>query len=220
MTQFHVVGIDWSMSKTGVAVHRPGTDVEPILRLVKSDPLDVADGHDMVVPMLYRLQSIVSRTRKIALEGFDPDVDIMIVVVEGPSYGSMKSKQIHQETRAGLRWIGAQTFERLGRPQPDGRPGAFITVPPASLKRYVTKDGSASKDKMKERAHEVAFPTINFRPTPNGVIDDNLVDAYGLVAMADRVLGFPVEPSPQRVDPNALNGVRWPAFMEQNRSNT
>jgi hypothetical protein len=147
-----------------------------------------------------------------AVTGFQAG-DIVIAVMEGPAYGSMAQKQQHQDTRAGLRWLTIHTFEPLTRPTPDGLPGAFRIVPPTSLKRYVTKKGNASKVAMMEAAAGRAFPGIDFRG------DDNLVDAYGLAAMACRVLGYPVELSPQRVDPGALAGVRWPRFMEQNRSN-
>lgn len=217
----HVVGLDWSMTKTGVAVIRPETLDEPILRLVKSDALGLPKGADFYVPTLNRMRGIISRARKIALTGFDEENDILVIVAEGASLGSFGG-QAHQDTRAGLRWLGAQTFEVIGRPKADGRPGAYATVPPTSLKSYVAKNGSASKALMIERAHERAFPNVNFRPHPNEPRDDNLVDAFGLAAMACRVLGHPVEPSPQRVNPSALNGVVWPSWMDtyQNRKDS
>lgn len=201
------------MAKTGVAVIRPRSKAEPLVRLVNSDPLRLPDGADVYVPTLNRIRGIVSRARKIALTGFDEESDVLVIVTEGASFGSMGG-QSHQDTRAGLRWMGAHTFETLARPKPDGRPGAYVTVPPASLKSYVAKKGNASKVLMIEKS-ATAFPTVSFRPHPNEASDDNLVDAYGLAAMACRVLGLPVEPSPQRVNPAALNGVVWPAWMEQ-----
>lgn len=211
MTQFHVVGLDPSMTGFGVAVQRPGAEFAPLLQTLKSDPVRVPDTQDPFVPQLNRLRGLASRARRVALTGFQPG-DSLIVAMEGPAYGSMAQKQQHQDTRAGLRWITAHTFEVIARPTPEGIPGAFLIVPPTSLKRYVTKKGNASKVAMMEAAVGRAFPGIDFHG------DDNQVDAYGLTAMICRALGYPVEPSPQRVDPGALTGVKWPRFIEQNRS--
>lgn len=221
VTQFHVVGLDPSMTGFGVAVIRPGAEFRPVLGLIKSDPVQVPDGMDQTIPQLYRLRGLVARARRIAMTGFQ-EGDVFIAVMEGPALGAPGStKQQHQDTRAGLRWLTMHTFEVHGRPQPNGLPGAFVIVPPKTLKRYVARNGNADKDLMKQKARDVAFPGIDFtNGARSGKLDDNLVDAYGLAAMACRVLGLPVEPSPQRVDPGALRGAYWPRFMEQNRSDT
>lgn len=211
VTQFHIVGLDPSMTGFGVAVVRPGAEFTPLLQSVSSAPVRVADGEDPFVAQLNRLRSLVSRARRIALTGYQ-EGDALVVLMEGPAYGSMQQKQQHQDTRAGLRWLTAHTFETKARPQVDGTPGAFIIVPPTSLKRYVTKKGNSNKLAMMAAAVGRAFPEINFHD------DDNQVDAYGMAAMACRALGYPVEPSPQRVDPGALVGVNWPRFIEKNRS--
>jgi len=212
--QWHVIGIDPSMTGTGVAVLRPGAPFRPILELVKTDPVKVPKGVDATIPQLYRLRRIVSTVKRIALTGREPG-DHTCVVIEGTAY--VHEQQQHQDTRAMLRGILLDVMERQGRPdQEAGTLGATIIVPPKSLKRYVARDGSASKEYMKQRARDYAFPGIDFTPTARSTaMDDNLVDAYGLAAMACRVLGSPVEPSPQRVDPGALTGVWWPPYMRE-----
>ena len=47
------------------------------------------------------------------------------------------------------------------------------------------------------------------------VDDDNTADALVLMAMGARALGFPVEPSPQRVTPSALDAVKWPTNLRR-----
>jgi hypothetical protein len=216
--QWHVIGIDPSMTGTGVAVLRPGAPFRPILELVKTDPVKVPKGVEPTIPQLYRLRRIVSTIKRIGLTGREPG-DHTCVVIEGAAFGVTEQQQ-HQDTRAMLRGILLDVMERQGRPdQKAGTLGATIIVPPKSLKRYVARDGTASKEYMKERARDYAFPGIDFTPTPRSTaMNDNLVDAYGLAAMACRVLGSPLEPSPQRVDPGALSGVWWPPYMRESNA--
>lgn len=212
--QWHVVGIDPSMTGSGVAVIRPGAEFRPRLDLVKTDPVDVPQGVEPTIPQLYRLRRIVATIRTLALTGREPG-DHTLVVIEGPALHASK-KQQHQDTRAMLRGILLHTMEIEGRPDTiHHTEGATIIVPPLSLKRYVAKDGTASKEYMKERARDYAFPGVQFTVGQRGTaMNDNLVDAYGLAAMGCRVLGSPVEPSPQRVDPGALAGVWWPPIVK------
>jgi hypothetical protein len=212
--QWHVVGIDPSMSGSGVAVIRPDAAFRPRLELVKTDAVVVPPGVEPTIPQLYRLRRIVATIRTIALTGREQG-DHTLVVIEGPALRASKKEQ-HQDTRAMLRGILLHTMEIEGRPNPTAHTeGATIIVPPKSLKRYVAKNGEASKDYMKERARDYAFPGVQFTVGPRGTaMNDNLVDAYGLAAMGCRVLGFPVEPSPQRVDPGALAGVWWPPIVK------
>lgn len=220
--QWHVIGIDPSMTGTGVAVIRPGAEFRPRLELVKTEAVHVPKGVEPTIPQLYRLRRIVGAIKRISLTGREPG-DHTVVVIEGAALGNFTDengdvvKQQHQDTRAMLRGILLDVMERQGRPNEDaGTLGATIIVPPKSLKRYVAKSGNASKEYMKERARDYAFPGVDFTPTPRSTaMNDNLVDAYGLAAMACRVLGTPVEPSPQRVDPGALSGVWWPPAMRE-----
>lgn len=219
--QWHVVGIDPSMSGSGVAVIRPGAEFRPRLELVKTDAIKVPPGVEATIPQLYRLRRIVSTIRTIALTGRE-EGDHTLVVIEGAALGKFtdengkEKKMQHQDTRAMLRGILLHTMEIEGRPDTIRKTeGATIIVPPGSLKRYVAKDGTASKEYMKERARDYAFPGVEFTVGPRGTaMNDNLVDAYGLAAMGCRVLGSPVEPSPQRVDPGALAGVWWPPIVK------
>jgi hypothetical protein len=209
VTAFHVAGVDLSMVRTGLAVMRfdeGGQGGRILLEAVASKPGPKGEASDdSYPPMLDRLRGIATRIIRLVRTGRQPE-DVCIVVLEGPSLGSgTRGKQQHQHTRAGLWWLMYHLLSKEA---------TVVIVPPKTLKSYVAKNGNADKVLMMERAKDSAFPGINFRG------DDNLVDAYGLAAMAARELGYPVEPSAQRVNPGALDAVRWPHFMEQNRRTT
>lgn len=199
MTSYRVVGVDLSMSNTGVVVMRPGTDHPAGIYSVKTDPDKLPEGTDPYPFIRARLRTIIARVLKTGRFERTED-EITLWVLEGPSFGSDGQ---HTHTRAGLWHL---LYNQLALD------GFVAVVPPSSLKSYVAKNGNAGKLAMMEAAVGRAFPGIDFRS------DDNLVDAYGLAAMGCRELGYPVEPSPQRINPGALAAVRWPAFTALNRS--
>lgn len=189
----HVVGVDLSMRATGVAVIRPQVGSRRV-RLVESSKNPNEDGNDPY-PFLYdRLRRIGRLIRTEAFAGRG-DGDPTLVVMEAPAL-FVKAQQ-HRHT---MSWLWGRTYEILSRE------AAVAVVPPASLKRYVTGSGNADKTAMGHAA-AIAFPGVDF--THRGKVNDNLVDAYGLAAMGCRELGFPVEPSVQRVTPSALEPIRW-----------
>lgn len=190
----HVVGLDLSMRATGLAIVRPGTEHRR-LRLIESAP-NIPEGADPY-PFLYaRLRDI---GRRIRVEAFAARQhgDRTLVVMEGPAL--FVKTQKHRHT---MSWLWGRTYELMSRE------GAVAIVEPTKLKSYVAQDGTADKATMIARAVGRAFPGVDF--THRGKVNDNLVDAYGLAAMGCRELGYPVEPSAQRVRPSALESTRWP----------
>lgn len=192
----HVVGLDLSMTNTGVAVIRGGEAVR--VRNVLSGPPEgpVVDGRRQIslLARRNRLQSIAARVLTFALEGHDPEVDdAPLFVIEAPVYAGMSaSGSVHD--RAGLWWLITHlAFKR----------GIVVEVSPTALKRYATGKGSGRKEGVL-----AALPHM----VPGLFIDDdNAADAVVLAAMGARALGHPVEPSPQRVTPAALDSVSWPS---------
>ena len=189
---FHIVGIDPSLSGTGVCRIRP-EDAEPItFDLIDSKPIPNAGYIDTLV----RMRNIAGRVIRAARVGME-EGDVLVVIMEGPIFGQ-STGQYH--TRAGLWWILYHLLEKLG---------AFVIIEPTRLKRYVTGKGNAPKD--------VVFSTV-VRNFPHlGIMDNNIADAIGLACMGARELGYPMEPSVQRVTPAALEGVAWPWFMADHR---
>ena len=124
--------------------------------------------------------------------------DVVVIVIEGPALGQ-NNGQAH--TRAGLWWLVYHLVEKIGH---------VVVIEPTKLKRYVTRKGNAQKDAVFSQIVR-NFPQVD-------VVDNNEADALGLASMAARELGFPQEPSVQRCDPGALEGVHWPQFITARRT--
>ena len=81
-----------------------------------------------------------------------------------------------------------------------GRGAEFVMVPPASLKRYATGKGNATKADMRMALFQRAGLDVR---------DDNAADAWWLRAMGLDALGAPVVALPQ-THRQALDKVVWP----------
>ena len=114
-----------------------------------------------------------------------------LVAIEGPSYGSQAGQSGHHE-RAGLWWMVRCALRTHGIP--------VAVIPPASVKKYATGKGNASKADM------VREVTRRFPWFAGG---EDEADALVLAAMAADHLGQPMADMPKthRV---ALDAVQWP----------
>lgn len=192
--QYHIVGLDLSLSATGVARIRPGADRPITLSLVTSSPVPNAKYPHT----LDRIRGLASRIIAAIKLGAEPD-DIIVVVMEG---GAFMSTTGHAHTRAGLWWLMYHLIEKFA---------LVVVVEPSKLKRYITGKGNAPKD--------LVFSSVVRNYPGIGIVDNNEADALGLASMASRELGYPMEPSVQRCTPSALEGVDWPEHIIQQRRN-
>lgn len=201
---YHVAGIDLSMTNAGVAVLR-GDLPQPIITNVMSSPIKTtrnADG-DLYAGLLdrrNRLQGIAARVVRAALTGLDRETDdAPLFVIEAPLYAAHgKSGTAGQHDRAGLWWLVVHLLYKHG---------LVVEVTGSTMKRYATGSGATPKGSTSKAPVTAAMP----RMFPGVfVADDNAADALALAAMGARALGHPREPSPQRVNPAALDAVRWP----------
>jgi crossover junction endodeoxyribonuclease RuvC len=214
----HVAGIDLSITNAGVARIRQTGDAAPVIatRNVLSSPgkTGEADEHGKATETLLdrrqRLQSIAFRVVNFVKEGYDPDTDgPMLVAIEAPLYRAPMRRDPntgnmipitgggHAHDRAGVWWLVTHTLFKLG---------FVVEVSTTVLKSYASGKGSGRKLGVMA-AMPYMFPDLF-------VDDDNVADALVLAAMAARQLGSPVEPSPQRVHPAAMNSVKWPSFTQ------
>lgn len=197
----HLVGIDVSLTATGIARIRPdGSRTPPItLETIASSPS--GSGYPA---QLERLRNVAGRVVRAARRNAADDEGI-VYALEAPIFGTVTNAQGKPigsagmaHTRAGLWWLIYHLIEKTG---------PVITVPPTTLKSYVTGKGNAPKD--------LVISTVARNFPHLAILDNNQADALGLASMLARQLGSPVEPSPQRVNPAALNGITWPdAFTE------
>jgi Holliday junction resolvasome RuvABC endonuclease subunit len=116
------------------------------------------------------------------------DAGIDFVALEGYSFGS----------KARGEWLGE--LGGVVRVELDEHDIAWTAIPPASVKKYATGRGNATKADM--RVELLKRANLDIR-------DDNVVDAWWLRAMALDHFGQPVVKMPEthRV---ALEKVEWP----------
>lgn len=163
-----VCGLDLSLVATGTAHQSP----------VATDTYTVC-GEGMGVIRLRLLAGKIS----VRCAGVD------LVVIEGPSYGSM-GPGFHE--RAGLHWLVVDRLWIARIP--------YVIVPPTVVKKYATGKGNANKGAMIDAA------TRRYPHVQTGG-DDNQVDALWLAAMGlDYLTGQHVVPEAHRA---ALGSVDW-----------
>lgn len=187
----HVVGLDLSLTGTGVTVARPGQ--APHLQRIGTSTVD---NEDYLV-VHERIRTMTKRILRAADTGYE-DGDRRLYLIEKPAYSS-STGQAH--TRAGMWWM----VYHLGRLMQGAE---FVTVDIAHLKQYATGKGNTKKVGMVAAAVR-AFPDLF-------VDDDNLADSTFLAAMGMRELGHPMDVT-QRVFPAFLDKVHFPAWVAQHR---
>ena len=191
--RFLLVGLDLSLSATGLVFVRPD-DAHPVkLDLVLSSPTPGGAYPETLTRLRTIARRILDRIDREQQAG-----DVVVVTIEAPSFGSVHG---HVHTRAGLWWLMYHLLEKRA---------LIVTIEPSRLKRYVTGKGNAPKTEVLARV-AANFPNV-------GITDDNQADALALACMTARELGLPIEPSPQRVTPGALEGVAWPAILTEYRN--
>jgi Holliday junction resolvasome RuvABC endonuclease subunit len=160
-----VVGIDLSLTATGVAAFGDYTD--PIAGTVKS-----AADDGTVYGFTSRCHTIATAIRE-TVGNVNPD----LIIIEGLSYHSKSSSidKIHASW-----WIVQDNLERAGW-------RAAHKVSPNQRAKYATGKGNASKDAVLIETVK-RYPDLNIR-------NNNEADAVILAAMGMRALGHPVEPS-------------------------
>ena len=174
-----ILGVDPSLTSTGIA----RVDTED--RLAPETWTITSTGHkgDTLAQRCDRLTAIAD---EIALYECD------IVVIEAPSLG--QARQGGTLDRNGLWWLIVSRLDRF-----DHLP--VVAVPPASLKRYATGKGNATKEAM------VAAAARRLPHVDTGDQADR-VDALWLAAMGADAYGCPLVDLPI-THRAALDGVVW-----------
>lgn len=186
----HIVGLDLSLTGTGIARIRPHA-ASPIEIEVVGTPA-IPSGVPMYPATLARLRNLAGRIVRAAREGRE-DGDLMIVAIEAPAYAKAGDQRGHH-VRAGLWWLIFHLLEKEA---------VIVIVGIGTLKRYATGKGNADKDAVLVSCVR-AFPHV-------GVMNNNEADALELAAMVAREVGHGQEVSVQRVGaPDALDAIDWP----------
>lgn len=182
-----VIGIDLSLTSTGVAIAQHGLLKE--VRNIKSK----GKKGDSLTSRHQRLEQILL---EITFVNADYDMTTPFVVIESPSYGS-KFGSPHD--RSGLWWKIVSFFEGMDMP--------VATVSPQGRAKYATGRGNSKKDVV--LAHVVERYTNERIHIGN---NDDIADAVVLAAMGSRHLGFPVETHDlPTANLEAMSGAAWPS---------
>ena len=163
MTNSTVMGIDLSLTSTGVAFAQDGkiTDLYRIKTTGKKG--------DTLAQRQKRLGGIVQDVM-----GWVEDHRPNLVVIESPSYGSQHGSQ---HDRSGLWWLVVDNIL--------AQQVQVATVTPNGRAKYATGKGNASKDAV--------LATVIKRYTDVEVTGNDVADAVVLAAMGSRYLGLSMD---------------------------
>lgn len=184
---FEVIGLDLSLTSTGLAVAgfqaHDGGQLELRVDSQRIESKGVTGA--TLAQRADRMDRVLT-----AIDGRISDA-LRLVVIEGPSLG--QTRQGGQHDRAGLWWHVVGNLLTQGVP--------VVEVPPACLKKYATGKGNTSKDGVLAAAVK-RYPEWD-------ITGNDVADAVVLAAMGCRAIGHPIDDMPQ-LNQEAMRKVRWP----------
>jgi crossover junction endodeoxyribonuclease RuvC len=180
-----IVGLDLSLTNTGVAIIEQRPDVLAVdLHSVSSK----GSQSDNLTERHNRLDGLRDR-----IMGYVGAADL--AVIEQPAFSRTTGSQ---HDRSGLWWLVMDALHLWGDEGP-----AVVEVTPGGLKKYATGSGSAGKDEVL-LAVARRYPDIDVRT-------NDQADALVLAAMGARHLGHPIDDMP-KAHLAAMDAVRWPVI--------
>ena len=183
----YIVGLDLSLSQTGVAVHSIATGMQS-LSVAKSAPrLEGLPG------TLDRIETLLEQIQ------YKVPPRLSLVVVEAPSYRSQFGKP-HE--RAGLWWAVVTDLLRKGHD--------VVEVAPRTRAKYIAGHLPIEEPRRGPSKREIVAASVaDFPTSAEKLRNDNIADAFGLARMGARAVGSPIDATTrQRVE--AVAAVRWP----------
>lgn len=179
---FAAVGIDPSLTATGVALIQGGHDTP--LRSVHT----FGRKGTKTETLRQREERIWAVVRQVTATVLTLDLTPLITI-EGPAHGQTTGS--HHD-RSGLWWaLVRELRERTG--------AEIVEITPGQVKKYATGSGTANKSTV------MAAAIRRYLDVP--ITNDNEADAWVLAAMAARLLGRPVEESLPKVHLEAMTKV-------------
>lgn len=200
-----VVGLDISLSSTGIAVVDDHEDITVPIRVgrVRTNPDDYPKT---LLGQHNRMSQIEDGiTDFINADGGYPD----IVVVEGPSMGSVQGADVlsgnrHRVLRALFR-CGYEVAE----------------VSPSSLKLYATGSGSNRGKTKVTKQHVIKAVQFRYGDVGAGIRNTDEADALILAAIGCRRLGNPIESALMpAANLAAMTNIRWPESWHDSKEDT
>lgn len=188
-----VIGLDLSLSSTGVAIVDDIRTVPISVHRVLSQPAERPDGlRPSLDQRAIRLGSITDRIMFL-IGSAD------LALVEGPAYGAPQGA--HE-----IGWNWGMVVDRLVRA---GVPVAEAT--PGQVKKYATGSGSTSGKTKVTKQMVIQAVQMRYGDVGRSITRTDEADALVLAAMCCRYLGRPLEGSSlPPANMAALKEIRWP----------
>lgn len=182
----NVVGIDQSLTATGVAVHESGeTRTLLITSELESGALAIRNT------VRYHVGQVLK---------FSPKADVLFVI-EAPIIPRHGGKQSGAGKVLERAWLFGMLFDQLISR------GNVATVHPSTRALYATGNGKAEKPEV-VLAMSAAYPQLV-------VHDHNIADALALLGMGARWLGEPIDGSISSRQAKAMRTAHWPTSKEK-----
>lgn len=184
MTGFRVVGLDLSLTSSGMSDGRQHSVVQ-----TTSD-----------CSLEYRLHQIVQRTRRFVIETADWPQEAGLVVIEAGAF-SRGAQSAAAEHLAALRIMVRHAMWCLEVP--------FAMVTPTGLKAYTTGHGQATKQRMVAAVAERHGVDLSSVKVKDGRYD--MADAFALAAMGYAWAGRPLTTEGPPAPHASMLAVQWPS---------
>lgn len=177
-----VVGVDLSMTSSGIAVLSTGESGAAVHRVVSKGFADatLSQRSDRLVALRDQVVDLAAGAH--------------LVVIEGPAF-SVPGAMAGVYDRAGLWWLVVSRLLGAGL--------AVAVVPPANRAKYACGKGNAGKDAVLAAVVR-RYPQVD-------ISGNDVADAMVLASMGARYLGYPVEASLALDHLEAMSGGSWPA---------
>jgi crossover junction endodeoxyribonuclease RuvC len=187
-----IVGLDLSLTSSGVAIINTGTGSIVVDRVRSKAP--ATDRHPKTGKSLpATLQQRTDRLNSLARQITSAAELADLVVVEAPAFAS---KTGHMHDRSGLWWLVVNGLDVLGC--------TVAEVTTGGRMKYATGKGNASKDTVLAAAIR-RYPEVE-------ITGNDEADALIIAAMGARYLGHPIEDSLPQSHLAAMDNVAWPAL--------
>jgi len=186
MTAVQVVGIDLSLTSTGLAEIRWGDPGGGRTHTVCTRRVESNGRADDT------LADRQKRLHRLLRSVYDWAGGADLVVIEGPAFSRTTG---HMHDRSGLWWMVVDYLtEEFG--------SLIVEVTPTSRCRYATGKGNAGKDQVLAAAVK-RYPDVD-------VTGNDIADALVLAAMGARHLGHPIDASLPQTHLDAMIKICWP----------
>lgn len=188
MTGFRVVGLDLSLTSTGMS---DGQSVHAVQTTPDSGSLEARMDRILCQAVTF----VYSPTQWTDDQPAGKVADL--VVIEGPAF---KAHGTAVDQLAGLRMIVRHKLYRMGIP--------FAIVPPTTLKAYTCDYGKGTKAQMVQALADRHGLDLTAHKVAHGKYD--MADAYALAAMGYATLAQPLPTTGPPAKLSSLLAVQWP----------